>query len=91
MSQPQLESRNFGLDSSVLEQRKTPNAVGVLMDEDIIFTYNMQNQLDSNGIDCPDQDLDSPHLYDSCALWQDELAVSGSMPDFGGQGYNRSP
>ncbi|KIN08758.1 hypothetical protein OIDMADRAFT_100402 [Oidiodendron maius Zn] len=91
MSQSQLEARNFGLDSSVPEQRKTPKAVGVLMDEDIIFTYNMQNQLDSNGIDCPGQDLDTPHLYDSCALWQDELAISGSMPDFGGQGYNRSP
>ena len=61
------------------------------MDQDIDFSYNDQTQQDSNGPEYPSQELNAPHLYDSCALWQDELAMSGNMPDFGGQGYNRSP
>jgi hypothetical protein len=85
VSQQRGEARNYSPDSLVLEPARTPKTVHALMDQDIDFSYNDRNQQDLS------QELNAPHLYDSCALWQDELAMSGNMPDFGGQGYNRSP
>jgi hypothetical protein len=91
VSQQRSGATNYSPDSFVLEPARIPKTVHELMDQDIDFSYNDQTQQDSNGPEYPSQELNAPHLYDSCALWQDELAMSGNMPDFGGQGYNRSP
>ncbi|KAH8812790.1 fungal-specific transcription factor domain-containing protein [Xylogone sp. PMI_703] len=86
---PVLEG-NYNSGSSVHRVNTTPQSVSTLLDQNISFRYNTENQPMSVNSDYPDQNVDGS-LYDTCGLWQDELALSGSMPDFGGQGYNRSP
>jgi hypothetical protein len=87
----QALAENYDTTSSILEPMKTSQIISEFIDQDMRFSYNTEHRQIRTGLEYSDQDENAPHQYDLCELWQDELALSGSMPDFGGQGYNRSP
>ncbi|RFU33983.1 hypothetical protein B7463_g2372, partial [Scytalidium lignicola] len=88
---PQVLGVNYNPGSRIVDPINTaPQIITTLLDQNMDFQYNAESQPMGTGSEYSDQDVDNP-LYDTCGLWQDELALSGTMPDFGGQGYNRSP
>lgn len=82
---------NYDPGSRISDPAGHPPTAPALSDQDMDFQYHAESQPGGARSEYSDQDINGPPLYDTCELWQDELALSGSMPEFGGQGYNRSP